>query len=53
MRAIARSRQRAGAFAVSALIAVVGGLGIAHATAATPSAVPSHQHAEQHGEHGH
>ncbi|MEO6502994.1 MAG: hypothetical protein ABIQ09_13925 [Jatrophihabitantaceae bacterium] len=50
MRAIARSRRRAAAFVVSALIAVVGGLGIAEASTA---AAPTHQHSEhsEHGEH--
>lgn len=50
MRAIARSRRRAAAFAVSALVAVVGGLGMAEATT---SQAPSHQHAVQHGDQGH
>ncbi|MEO6500470.1 MAG: hypothetical protein ABIQ09_01000 [Jatrophihabitantaceae bacterium] len=53
MSATARSRRRVGLFAVSALVAIVGGLGIAEATTATPGQVPSHQHTEQHGEHEH
>jgi hypothetical protein len=40
------------AFAVSALIAVVGGLGVAEASTGAAGNAPTHQHGEQHADHG-